>query len=493
MSALLRFRTLAGVGLLVLAVLCPLLIMGSRAGAAGDADCTASYGGAAPRSGPPLRFGIDPGLAGSVGGAQLPTVPDDVSRDVAAVHALDPSGRVLVARLNRLFWSGGEAAISQFKALVSRYTQAGVDVELQVRYHPTSAENGDLAAWEAYVRHVVDVFGPDPRVVSMTITNEVNVTFSPNTSDGSYKNAKDALIDGIEAGHQEAAKRGYRQLRFGFTYAYRFSPPGDAAFFSYLGQHGGSAFRQALGFVGLDFYPGSVYPPTMAPGDTYRAETAQALGTVRDCFMPQADLGRSVPIWITEDGVPTGANSSEAAQASDLAQLVDSVQAYSGTFGVTDYRWFNLRDSNSSSTGSLPGAAATFATDGLLRADYSRKPSFAAFRAAIARLGRHLAPAKTGGSARCRRARLTLKLVRQRRAIRRVTVYLGRRRLGQARGRRLRRVMIRNPRRAAFRLRVVLRLRGGRRVVYRRRYRLRGCRIVRPAHVTPGGSRKRKG
>jgi hypothetical protein len=279
MSILSRARTLAGAGLVAVALLCVLIASGSRAGASSDADCTAGYGSAPARPGPPLRFGVDPGLAGSVGGAQLPTVPDDVGRDVAAVRALDPSGRVLVARLNRLFWSAGQPGIDQFKSLVSRYARAGLDVELQVRYHPTTAENGDLAAWKAYVRHVVDVFGPDPRVVSMTITNEVNVTFSPNTSDGSYQNARDALIDGIEAAHQEAVKRGYRQLRFGFTYAYRFSPPADAAFFTYLGQHGGSAFRQALGFVGLDFYPGSVYPPTMAPGDTYRAEMAQALGT----------------------------------------------------------------------------------------------------------------------------------------------------------------------------------------------------------------------
>jgi len=37
--------------------------------------------------------------------------------------------------------------------------------------------------------HVVDVFGPNPHVVAMTITNEVNVTFSPNTSDGAYTGA----------------------------------------------------------------------------------------------------------------------------------------------------------------------------------------------------------------------------------------------------------------------------------------------------------------
>jgi hypothetical protein len=230
----------------------------------------------------------------------------------------------------------------------------------------------------------VDVFGRNRRVVSMTITNEVNVTFSPNTSDGSYAGAEDALIKGIEAAHAEARRRGFRQLRFGFTYAYRFSPTGDAAFFSYLGAHGGAAFRRALGFVGLDFYPGSIYPPAMAPGDTYRAELAQAAGVVRDCLAPKAGIGARIPIWITENGVPTGALS-EAHQAAALRELVQAVHDYSATYGITDYRWFNLRDSTSSPPATLVGA--TFSSDGLLRADYSAKPSFGAYRSLIGRLG----------------------------------------------------------------------------------------------------------
>ncbi|HWE12669.1 MAG TPA: hypothetical protein VG365_04110 [Solirubrobacteraceae bacterium] len=363
-----------------------LAVSGPGRAATGDPYCTGSYGGEAPRAGTPLRFGIDPGVAGSVGGAQLPTAPDDTAKDVAATVALRPPGRVLVVRLNRLFWSGGDALIAQFYSLVSQYTRAGLDVELQVRYHPGPGEDGNLAAWEAYVRHVIDVFGPNPRVVDMTITNEVNVSFSPNTSDGAYTDARDALIQGIEAAHDEAVRRGFEQLRFGFTYAYRFSPVDDTAFFQYLGAHGGPALRSALGFVGLDFYPGSIYPPVMAPGDTYRAEMAQALGTLRDCLMPLAGLGAEVPIWITENGVPTGAGTSDAQQAADLTQLAYAAQSYSGTFHVTDYRWFDLRDSNSSPAGSLPGASATFATDGLLRDDYSPKPSFAAYRDAIAAL-----------------------------------------------------------------------------------------------------------
>lgn len=360
-------------------------VAGSSAAASGsDPYCTGTYGGAAPRAGAPLRFGIDPGLAGSAGGTQLPSTPDDQAEDLAAVKTLAPKGRELVVRLNRLFWSDGQSGIDAFKALVGRYARAGFEVELQVRYHPASGDAGDISAWLAYVRQVVDTFGPDRHVISMTITNEVNFQDSPNTSDGYYAGAKDALIQGIEAAHAEALRREFKQLRFGFTYAYRFSPQGDASFFSYLGAHGGRPFLSALSFVGLDFYPGTVYPPAMAPGDTYGADLAQAAGVLRDCFAPMAGIGSHTPIWITEDGVPTG-TLSDAQQAAALQQLVTAARSYSGTFGITDYRWFNLRDSTSSGPATLVGV--TFSSYGLLRDDYTAKPSFSAYRSLIARLG----------------------------------------------------------------------------------------------------------
>ena len=84
------------------------------------------------------------------------------------------------------------------------------------------------------MRHVVDAFGSNRHVVAMTITNEINLAISPNTSDGAYPRAEQALIRGIIAAHREAQRRGFTQLRFGFTFAYRFNPVTDAAVFTGL-------------------------------------------------------------------------------------------------------------------------------------------------------------------------------------------------------------------------------------------------------------------
>ena len=77
---------------------------------------------------------------------------------------------------------------------------------------------------------------------------------------------------------------------------------------------------------------------------------------------------------------------SEAAQASALQQLVQATHDYSGTFHITDYRWFNLRDSTSPGQ---PGYAVpvTFSSFGLLRDDYTQKPAFAAYHQLVGRIG----------------------------------------------------------------------------------------------------------
>ena len=169
--------------------------------AAADPDpyCTSTSYGNEPAKSAALRFGVDPELAGSVGTGQSTAKPLDDAKDAAALRALTPPGKEMVLRINRLFWVDGEAGIKRFQTIVARNSAEGFDSELQVRYHPAAADEGDIPKWAHYVRHVVDVFGSDPRVVAMTITNEVNLNISQNTSDGAYAGATDALIQGVIA------------------------------------------------------------------------------------------------------------------------------------------------------------------------------------------------------------------------------------------------------------------------------------------------------
>ena len=352
--------------------------------------CSSSYARGPFRAARSLRFGIDPELAGSAGSAQNAAKPVNETKTIRALDALRPRGRQLVLRVNRLFESAGEAGIRRFERIIDRYTRAGFDTELQVRYHPAGGEVGNIAAWKRYVRHVVDVFGPNRRLIAMTITNEVNIAASPNTSDGAYAKAEQALIQGIIVAHREAERRGFKQLRFGFTYAYCFNSANDAAMFSGL-RRGGRAFRNALGFVGVDYYP-ELYPGRSTP---IRKATLEMMARVRRGFMPLAGLGSHTPIWITESGYDTTPGlTSGRQQKRALTQIVDTIRAAARTFGVTDYRWFNLRDN-------LSTADAFGETTGLMTDDYRRKPSFAAYKRLIERFGSRARPC---GSSAARRA-----------------------------------------------------------------------------------------
>jgi hypothetical protein len=329
-----------------------------------------------------LRFGIDPQPAGTAGASQSVVAPVDQVRTLAALRALRPPGKELVLRLNRLFESDGADGIDRFRRLVRRDDRAGFDSEIQVRYHPSAAQVEKLADWTRFVRHVVDAVGSDPHVVALTITNEINLRGSPNTSDGAYPQAQAALIDGILAAHREARRRGDAQLRLGFTYAYRFDPTIDARMFAAL-RRGGPAFRRALGFVGVDFYPDLV-PGRAVP---IPRATRQMLAFVRDQLMPLGRLGRRIPIWITETGYDTiPAVAGPDLQRTALREIVTTVAHAAAHYNVTDLRWFDLRDSG-------PDATGFAERSGLETADYRRKPAFGAYRALIARYGVQRPPA----------------------------------------------------------------------------------------------------
>lgn len=323
-----------------------------------------------------MRFGLTGQAAGSAGVGQANVKPEDPARAFAALDALHRPRRDLVLRLNRMFQSDGAAGIARFAALADAYAARGYRVELQVRYHPPSGQNGDIAAYVAYVRQAVRAFAPRPAVVALSITNEANFVASPNTSDGFYENNVDALVAGIVAAREEADRLGRRDLQLGFTYAYRFVD--DEGFFDEIGKRSTPAFQRALDYVGLQAYPGLVYPP---PGvQTADQAMVDAATIMRTCLFPRAGIGDRTRIWVTENGYAARRGEDPSGQASRLGATLAALHRVSGTLGITDYRYFNLRDNNS--TGS-----DLFDTVGLLYDDYAPKPAYGVFRDAIDRDG----------------------------------------------------------------------------------------------------------
>lgn len=419
--------------------------------------------GPLPEARPPvaLRFGITGQAAGSVGVGQGTIAPEDQGKAFAALDRLKLPHRDLVVRLNRMFQADGDAGIARFAKLTDAYAARGFKVELQVRYHPTEAQNGDIPAYVAYVRKAVQTFAPKPAVVALSITNEPNLVASPNTSDGYFRNNVDALVQGLKAARKEADHLGRPDLQLGFTYAYRFVA--DERFFDEIGKRSDPELQRALDYVGLQAYPGLFYPPVgISPAPQAMVDAADLL---RTCFFPRAHIGARTKIWVTENGYRSRRGDDPAMQARNLAQTVDALHTQSGTLGISDYRYFNLRD-NTSVGNDL------FDAVGLLYDDYAPKLAFAAYQDTIARDGQDTGPPTA--KRRCPARRIVVHPVlrgREHLVARDVRVTGGRvrvRRLSPRSRTVVLRVSARRPGHGT-RLRITLRTSSGRRLVLVRR------------------------
>jgi hypothetical protein len=365
-----------------LAVALVVLVASAPAAAQGGAPClgeTEAENVAPAEGAPPLGFGINPaGEAGAVG-PPVPAVPGTARQTLAALDDLRPADAPFTVRLNRFFWSRGQEGVRYFEKLADRYTRHGYLVELQLRYHPRPDQEGDIGRWLHFVRKVVRRFGPNPGVVALQVTNEVNFyEIAPDASDSAYEGARDALIRGVKTADRATERRGHEHLEVGFNWAYRTDPNREANFWGYLRDHGGPRFVRALDWVGLDAYPGTIFPPVEVD-DGYRDGMVNAMSVLRECYLPVAGIPATVPLKVEENGYPTGPGRPESEQVVAMDQMVRAVHDFRGNYNVSDYRWFDLRDHATSSENFQHHY-------GLLNDDYSPKPGFDAYRRLIAEL-----------------------------------------------------------------------------------------------------------
>ncbi len=318
--------------------------------------------------GPLVRYGAVPGVeAGQSGAAPAEAVPEDPAQTHSALELLRPRTGVMFVRLNRLFWSEGEEGIRRFETLVDRYASRGYLIEIQLRYHPSEQQEGDIPVWTEYVREVVRRLGSHPAVRHLQVTNEVTITFSADSSDGAFEGARDALIEGVVAAQDEKGKIGATHLEIGFNWFYRLDTATENSFWGYLRNRGGPRFVEAVDWIGLDAYPGTFFPPVEQPGEE-RDGMVNAFSQLR-CWAEIPGIPPSVPIHVTENGWPTSPVRTEQRQAVAAGAMLSAVHDFRGTYNITDYRWHNLRDGDSSD----PRQEQRY---GLMHDDYTPKPAF---------------------------------------------------------------------------------------------------------------------
>ncbi len=331
---------------------------------------------------PRLVFGIYPGGAAGTVGPSGSVAPENSTVRMAALEQLRPAGRPFVLHLYASYTGAdGWSAAQQVGRDIEQYRRAGFQTELVLCYRPADGGSpADVGAFVGFVRDAVRALGGTPGFVALQVTNEANQGGSPNTSDGYYAGAKDALIDGVIAAKGETRTGGFGQVKVGFNWAYA-ADGGERGFWRYLGRRGGRRFVDDLDWVGLDAYPGTWGPGLGGRG--LAEETTSfvdgALRALRVTYMPLAGIPGTVPLRVSETGYPTGPGRTDAMQVTVMKAAVDAVHQARGTYNITGFRWFDLRDADSSN----PSFESQY---GLMRDDYSPKPAFGAYGALVASL-----------------------------------------------------------------------------------------------------------
>ena len=331
---------------------------------------------------PALTFGIYPGGAAGTVGPGGPTRPEDPAKRLAALELLRAPDQPFVLHLYVSYTGvGGQSADQQVGQEIAAYGQAGFQTEVALCYRPADGgSDADVAGFVEFVRQSVDSLGRKPGFVSLQVTNEANVGGAPNASDGFYKGAESALIKGVIAAKQAVHKAGFGRVKVGFNWAYAVDRA-EVGFWRRLRRDGSRRFIGALDWVGFDAYPGT-WGPRLAPGDVSVATATfmnGALRRLRSNYLPLAGIPKRVPLHITENGYPTGPGRSEATQVAVMRAAIRAIHTGRATYNITGYRWFDLRDADSSSS--------SFESQyGLMRDDYSPKPAFEVYRGLVATL-----------------------------------------------------------------------------------------------------------
>ena len=329
----------------------------------------------------PLVFGIYPGGAAGTVGPTGKVRPEVAELRLEALRTLRGGARPFVVHLYDSYTEPADAgALPEWlESQIAAYTADGFSVELVLAYRPKRT-TGDVTGFAGFVRARVRQLGGNPNVTDLQVTNEANVDGAPNAADGAYPGARRALVRGVIAADKAARSRGFSHLRIGFNWAYQLGRS-ERAFFSSLRRIGGRRFTTAVDWVGLDAYPGT-WGPALGTTDLsagVRSSTLAAIRLLRQDLLPRARLG-AADLHVSESGYPTGPGRTDAMQEEALRAAVQAVAEAAPAQRVTGYRWFDLRDADSSSS--------SFESQyGLMRDDYSPKPAFSAYRELIAKLG----------------------------------------------------------------------------------------------------------
>ena len=311
-----------------------------------------------------MKFGL---YIGSVAGTDKGLAvgkPDDSAAIHDILNKLGNKLHTLVCR-GYIHYLGDGKTGNEAPEKIVQYATPSRKIDLVLCYR---APNYNPDDWKATIHHILKEYGNN--LCSLQITEEPNLKHS-YAGDGSFENIDKALCDGILFAKEAIRKLGYA-VKVGFNTVLSFDPAEN--FWKSIGSDYYQLFREALDYVGLDFFP-DVFRPLPGEGfpDNLKNTVKHVLSHFRNTLSNTAKIPPSIPIYITENGWSTGGGKTYERQVVIVETIVRALNDIKNELNIERYELFALRDTDTNNDN-------LFYQFGIVKDDYTPKPAFYKFR-----------------------------------------------------------------------------------------------------------------
>lgn len=319
-----------------------------------------------------LTFGIYP-LSATGTPFGLAVGPEDNYEKIQlAIKDLKGEAKKLLSRNYLIYTKEWE---EKMLSNADRYLDAGLIGDLTIGcgdWTDKQEQEIELNNWLDFIRKVINRYGT--HLASLQITNEPNLSFM----EGSKPYIIQALVEGVITAKKEVQDRNL-PIKIGFGSVPE-SPAAVPHFWENLAKAGNKNFIDSVDFVGHNFYV-DVFEDQPLNLEEITASVDRTLRNLREKLI-SLGMPDSVAIRVTENGWPTGKNPvanierTYHRQTEVLETVIRTIYTLRQELNISHYELFGLRDADSSKED-------LFHQYGIMRDDYSPKPSYDIFKKLI--------------------------------------------------------------------------------------------------------------
>ena len=314
-----------------------------------------------------MTFGI---YAGSVAGTETDLAigkEDNPQLILQALTQLSCPGKIFLVR-GYIHYLGEGRLGYEAPENIEQYANENRQLDMVICYRSPTYDEDD---WATSIIKIINRY--KHKLSTIQITEEPNLK-TAFAGDGSFDNIEKALFAGVVTAKKEIGRQ-QLNIKVGFNAIPSFNPADT--FWNIIGNDEFKKLREAIDYIGLDFYP-DVFRPVALDGqpNDLKQSVVNVLRYFRNVNLKTGNIPLSVPIHITENGWATGANRTYERQAQVIEKIIRTIVSIKDELNIDTYEVFALRDTNTSNQN-------IFYQFGLLNDDYFPKPAFEIYQKLI--------------------------------------------------------------------------------------------------------------